>query len=103
MKYSESDLKQSLLIMFNKLKMNKTVPEFMKITNLTTVPKKGSLTELQNERGIFRVDVIRSIFMKLVYNEKYSQIDKNMSDGQMGGRKGKGCRFNFFLINGIMF
>ena len=97
-----NDLKISLLTMFNKLKMNKIVPDFMKITNLTTVPKKGSLTELQNERGIFRVDVIRSIFMKLLYNEKYDEIDKNISDGQMGGRKGKGCRFNLFIINGII-
>ena len=48
------DLKKSLLIMFNKLKLSKIVPEFMKITNLTTVPKKGPLSELQNERGIFR-------------------------------------------------
>ena len=34
------DLKKSLLIMFNKLKLSKIVPEFMKITNLTTVPNK---------------------------------------------------------------
>ena len=88
--------------MFNKLKISNFVPEFMKITNLTTVPKKGPLTELQNERGIFRVDVVRSIFMKLIYNEKYQEIDQNISDCQMGGRKGKGCKFNIFIINGII-
>ena len=97
-----TDLKKSLLIMFNKLKMKKIVPEFMNITNLTTVPKKGPLTDLKNERGIFRVDVVRSIFMKLIYNEKYPVIEENISDCQMGGRKGKGCRFNLFIINGII-
>ena len=97
-----TDLKKSLLTMFNKLKTNKIVPEFMNITNLTTVPKKGPLTDLQNERGIFRVNIIRSIFMKLVYNEKYPTIDENISDSQMGGRKGKGCRFNLLIINGII-
>ena len=29
-------------------------------------------------------------------------IDENISDCQMGGRKGKGCRNNIFLINGII-
>ena len=98
-----TDLKKSLLTMFNKLKMYKIIPEFMKKPNLTTVPKKGPLTELKNERGIFRVDIIRSILMKLIYNEEYPGIDKNISDSQMGGRKGKGCRFNLFIINGIIF
>ena len=41
--------------------------------------------------------------MKLIYNEEYPGIDKNISDSQMGGRKGKGCRFNLFIINGIIF
>ena len=26
-----------------------------------------------------------------------------MSDGQMGGRKGKGCRNNLFIINGLIY
>ena len=97
-----TDLKRSLLSMMNKIKKEKIIPEFMRITNLTTVPKKGPLTELENERGIFRVDIIRSILIKLIYNEKYSEIDENMSDSQMGGRKGKGCRFNLFIINDII-
>ena len=97
-----TDLKGSLLTMANKLKVIKMIPEFMRFTNLTTVPKKGSLTELENQRGIFRVDVVRSIIMKLVYNEKYLEIDENISDSQMGGRKGKGCNFNIFILNGII-
>ena len=38
----------------------------------------------------------------MIYNQKYPQIDRNMSDCQMGGRKNKGCRNNIFLINGII-
>ena len=74
----------------------------MKHANITTVPKKGSLIVLENERGIFRVNIIRSILMKMIYNDEYTQIDQNMSDSQMGGRKGKGCRNNLFIINGII-
>ena len=51
------NLKESLLIMFNKLKKEKLVPNFMNFANITTVPKKGSSLELTNERGIFRVSV----------------------------------------------
>ena len=40
--------------------------------------------------------------MRIIYNEKYPLIDSNMSDGQMGGRKGKGCRNNIFIINGLI-
>ena len=40
--------------------------------------------------------------MKMMYNQNYTEIDKNMSDSQMGGRKNKGCRNNIFLINGII-
>ena len=40
--------------------------------------------------------------MRLIDNEKYPDIDKNMSDCSMGGRKGKGCRNNIFIINGII-
>ena len=97
-----SDLKHSLLSMFNGLKKNKLIPKFMRMPNITTVPKKGSLTLLENERGIFCVDKVRSILMRMVYNDKYHIIDKNMSDSQMGGRKGKGCRNNIFIINGII-
>ena len=96
------DLKDSLLIMLNKLKIKEEISTFMRFANMTTVHKKGSLTELNNERGIFRVDIIRFILMRLIYNEKYPDIDKNMSDSQMGGRKGKGCRNNIFIINGII-
>ena len=65
------DLKVSLLLMFNKLKQNQLIPAFMNYCNVTTVPKKGPKTELKNQRGIFRVPVLRSILMRLVYNMKY--------------------------------
>ena len=96
------NLKESLLKMFNKMKKEKVIPSFMNVANITTVPKKGSKLKLENERGIFRLSVIRSILMRLIYNDKYQIIDQNMSDHQMGARKKKGCRQNIFIINGII-
>ena len=97
-----NNLKKSLLIMFNGIKDEGIIPEFMNYSNITTVPKKGSKIELKNQRGIFRVSVIRSILMRMIYNSKYDEIDKNISDGQMGARKGKGCKTNIWIINGII-
>ena len=85
------NLKESMLIMFNRLREEKLIPKFLNSPNITTVPKQGSLLNPENERGIFRVSVIRYILMRIIYNEKYPIIDRNMSDCQMGGRKGKGC------------
>ena len=97
-----SDLKYSLLKMFNGLRINNLIPEFMNWPNITTVPKKGSRIEPKNERGIFRVSVLRYILMRLIYNMKYPVIDQNMSDCQMGGRKMKSCKNNIFIANGLI-
>ena len=97
-----NNLKKSLLMMFNNIKEESLIPKFMNYSNITTVPKKGPRIELKNQRGIFRVSVIRSILMRMIYNSKYDEIDKNISDGQMGARKGKGCKTNIWIINGII-
>ena len=93
------DLKRSLLLMLNKIKQERMIPMLMNITNITTVPKRGSRLLLDNERGIFGVSVLRYILMRLIYNDKYPVIDRNMSDCQMGARKQKGCRNNIFIVN----
>ena len=96
------DLKKSLLMMCNRLKVEQIIALFMNDANVTTVPKKGSKLLLENERGIFRVSILRFILTRLIYNDKYPEIDENMSDCQMGGRKRKGCRNNIFIVNGII-
>ena len=97
-----TNLKASLLVLYNCLKKENMISTFMNEANITTVPKKGPKIELKNQRGIFRVSVIRSILMRLIYNSKYNEIDQNISDGQMGARKGKGCKNNIWIINGII-
>ena len=91
------DLKKTLLLMFNSLKKNQKIPKFMNLANVTTVPKKGSKLLLQNERGFFQVSAIRSILMRLIYNEKYNTIDKNLSDLQLGEENKKDVWMIFLL------
>ena len=40
--------------------------------------------------------------MRLIYNDKYSVIDSNMSDSNVGARNGKNIRNHIFVINGII-
>ena len=66
------DLKISMLELMNEIKKNGQVPDFMKISIITTIPKPGSKFELANERGIFKLSVVRSVLIRLIYNIKYS-------------------------------
>ena len=97
------NLKTSLLIFFNNLKTEHIFPLYMRQSNITTIHKSGSKMELKNQRGVSRTSVVRSIFKRMLYNIKYESIDQNISDGQMGGRKNKGCRNNLFIVNAIIF
>ena len=78
------DLKNSLLIMLNKIKETGTLPDFMKVVNIHAIYKgKGEYTDLESERGIFIVSILRTILMKMIYEDKYPTIDKSMSDSNI--------------------
>ena len=75
----------------------------MRKANISTIPKKGkSRLHLQNERGIFLVNTIRGIFMRILYNRKSKFININMSDSNVGGRKDKSCINHIWVVNGII-
>ena len=40
--------------------------------------------------------------MRLLYNTKYETLNTNMSDSNVGGRKGKSSINHIFVINGII-
>ena len=98
-----NDLFLSLISLLNRVKSELTIPKFIEYGIIHTVYKeKGNKLDLSNDRGIFIVNVFRSIPMKLVYNDVYSIIDYNMSDSNVGGRKKKVVRNNIFIIIGII-
>ena len=96
-----ADLKSSILEMLNCIKEEGIIPSIMRESIVTTIPKPGSKFELKNERGIFKLSILRSILMRLIYNRKYSMIDYNMSDSNIGAPKNKSCRNHIWIINGI--
>ena len=102
-KYGGKDLKVSLLKLLNKVKQTQTYPSIFRSSNISSIWKrKGEKSNLENDRGIFCVNKIRSIMDKLIYNDYYAIIDASMSCSNIGGRKNRNIRDHLFVINGIM-
>ena len=48
----------------------------MEFCNIVGIYKgKGEKIDLENERGIFIVNIFRSLVMKLIYEDKYGTVD----------------------------
>ena len=97
------DLKISLLVMMNKIKDTGIIPSFMKVANIVSMYKgKGDYNDLEAERGIFILSILRTILMKMIYMKSYKIIDKSMSDSNIGARKKKNIRNHIFVVNNIL-
>ena len=96
-------LESSILTLLNRVKQEISFPDFMEFANIVAIYKgRGEKSSLLNDRGIFLVNIVRIILMKLVYKDKYAIVDKNMSDSQIGARKKKNIRNHIFVLNGII-
>ena len=97
------DLKIALLELLNGSKCYQLIPEFMNLSNITTLYKqKGSRLSLNSERGIFILTSLKRILDKQIYVDKYSSIDENMSDSNIGARRGRNIKNHLFMIYGII-
>ena len=91
------DLKESILILMNKIKRNFREPDFMSLANITSFWKrKGSKDDIDNERGIFILNIIRMIKDKLIHNDIKKVLI--MSDSQVGAREEYSIRDHLFII-----
>ena len=98
-----NDLKLAILKLKNLIKSEQKYPEALEICDITSVWKrKGSRNDYSNYRGIFRVTIFRSILDRLIYNDEYTNIDSNLSDSNVGARKGRNIRDNIFVVNAVI-
>ena len=98
-----SDLKSSLLKLVNLVKEKQIYPKIFQLANITSLYKKrGEKSDFNSERGIFNTVKMSSILDRLVYNEKYSEIDESMSGSNIGARKERNIRDHLFVINAIL-
>ena len=97
--YAGPDVFNSLTKLFNLTKKELVVPDFYDLMSITSLYKnRGSKSDIGNERGIFNVPKVRSIFDKVIYSDVYEVIDGNMSFSNVGGRKQRNIRDNLFVL-----
>ena len=96
-------MKYSTLSLMNNIKQSLVIPRQMKLSNITSIwKKKGSRMNMSNERGIFVLTAVRKILDKLIYMEKYPDIDLSMSGSNIGARKRRNIRDHLFIIYGVI-
>ena len=81
----------------------KQFSEFLISADISSIYKgKGDKHDLENDHGIFLMNIIYNMYMNLIYNEEYETLDSNMSDSNVGGRRRRSIRDHLFIINGII-
>ena len=98
-----SDLKDALVSLFNGVKFHLLIPMSIALSNITTIYKnKGSRLDLNNDRGIFILTVMKKMLDKLIYAENYSDIDERMSDCNIGARRKRNIKDHLLIIHGVI-
>lgn len=98
-----TDLKHSILMMLNSIKKEMIQPEFMEVCKIIPFYKgKGEMSDLDNYRGIFILNILRMIKDKMIINDVEDIVEPTMSDSQVGGRRKKGCRNHLFVLYSCM-
>ena len=94
------DLKNSILLMMNKIKNQFETPEFMELANITSFWKgKGPKDDIEMERGVFILVILRMIKDRLVYNDITGVVE--MSDSQVGARTEYNIRNHLFVLYSV--
>ena len=101
MEIAGDDVKNAILVLMNKIKEQIVYPYALEACNLTSIYKKGKRNIFDNYRGVFRLTILRSILDRLIYNDVYPIIDSNLTDANVGARKGRNIRDNLFVLNAI--
>ena len=89
-------------MMLNRIKDQQKLPEAFKMCDITSTFKKRRRSDFANYRGIFRVIIFRGILDRIVYNDIYPEVDKNLSNANVGSKKGRNVRDNLFVLYAIM-
>ena len=98
-----SDLKGALLEFINGIKREYFFPTDILKSDITSIyKKKGSRLDMENDRGIFGLNVLKKIIDKITYLEKYPLLDANMSDSNVGAWKKRNIKNHLFMIHGII-
>ena len=97
------NLKNSVLVICNNIKNQQIIPDFLLKIFITSIPKKQkSPLNLEFERGIFLVPKLRVVLVKLIFNSIISDIENDLTNSNIGSRKGKSPRDHLFVVHSVI-
>ena len=100
--YGGKDVTSAIVKLINNIKRQQKFPHCLKACNIASLYKnKCSRKDLNMYRGIFRVSIFRNILDRLIFNAEYENIEKNLTDSNVGGRRGRNIRENIFVLSAI--
>ena len=83
------DMILAITKLMNRIKNELIHPQPITVCNVTNLYKnKGLKQKYDSYRGIFRTPVLRNILDKLIYQDEYETIDQNLTNCNVGSRKG---------------
>ena len=59
--------------MLNQMKDELTIPDELKMANITMIHKKNSKLDFNNWRGIYVTSVLWKVLMKMIYERTYKK------------------------------
>ena len=95
--HAGSDLKIATLVLMKKISEQLVYPHALEACNITYIYKKGKRNLFNNYWGVFRLTVLWNILDRLIYNNIYPIIDSNLTDANVGPRKGRNMPFPTLL------
>ncbi|KAK3760073.1 hypothetical protein RRG08_064743 [Elysia crispata] len=80
----------------------KEIPEDWKEGVIIKIPKKGTLSDCNNWRGITLLSIPSKVLAKIVINHISSAVDGKLREEQAGFRQGRGCIDQIFTLRNII-
>ena len=79
------------------------IPNFMNYSNITSIKKrKSKKLNIDNMRAIFSLIIFKKISDNLLLNDLYKDIDENMTNANIGGRRERQAKDHLFILYGII-
>ena len=96
------EMLECLLALVNKMEEKREVPKDWNQVKIKTIPKKGSVLETDNKRGLFITDILSKMYEKIEKNRNQEKIVEYVSDLQTGGTKERAAVDNFIILSEVI-
>ena len=94
---------RSLLNLLNQIKECIIIPTKLNLSNVSTIYKgKGSMQNVLNLRGIFKLPIIRNLLDRLVCMDEQERINTSMGPFQVGNQTGRNIRDHSLVVHAII-